>query len=644
MKTTDAAQEWQELCGKRDFQELPFETQKAEFEKIYRNWNVEKSGPRPAWIPDEKKTNLHHAMEKIGITDFDAFYHRSIVDRQAHWLDALRQVGIRFQIQPKAAFLKKAPGQYEWLPGSQLNIVESCFQGDLSRVAITHRGETGRTEQWTYAELLSKTHQIAQAIKKEFGANHPRIAILMPMTAESIAIYLGILWAGGTVVAIADSFSPPEIEIRLRIAKAELIFIQENILRGAKAIPLYARLFDIQAPKAIVLGATHFSPARPADESYDAFLKKGAPGTCPAEICPPSQEIGILFSSGTTGEPKAIPWDHSTAIKAIVDGHFHQDIQPQDVVCWPTNLGWMMGPWLIFAALGNRASIALFVGSPLVREFGEFVRDANVTVLGVVPSIVRHWKESDCMKGLKWNLKLFSSTGECSNPDDYFFLMSLGKFRPVIEYCGGTEIGGAYITGTLLQPAAPGTFTTPALGTEMVILNEDGEPAEMGEAFLVPPAMGLSERLLNRDHLATYFEGCPSWKGGKLRRHGDAVERLPAGYFRALGRADDTMNLGGIKVSSAELENAIGTVDGVLEAAAVAVDPPGGGPSHLVVFAKVRDKLASDLQNRIQKAINQTLNPLFKIHDLVLVEALPRTASNKVLRRELRKTYMAKQK
>jgi acetyl-CoA synthetase len=120
------------------------------------------------------------------------------------------------------------------------------------------------------------------------------------------------------------------------------------------------------------------------------------------------------------------------------------------------------------------------------------------------------------------------------------------------------------------------------------------------------------------------------------------MERLAGGYYRCQGRADDTMNLGGIKVSSAEIERAVVGVEGVVETAAIAFDPPGGGPSLLVIYA-VRERATSTdapaLRMAMHKAISGNLNPLFKIHDVVLIDALPRTASNKVMRRVLRERY-----
>jgi acetyl-CoA synthetase len=162
-----------------------------------------------------------------------------------------------------------------------------------------------------------------------------------------------------------------------------------------------------------------------------------------------------------------------------------------------------------------------------------------------------------------------------------------------------------------------------------------------GEVFLVSPSIGLSQSLLNRDHDEVYYDGCPSGPDGQLlRRHGDQMERLAGGWYRAHGRADDTMNLGGIKVSSVELESVLGSHEAVAECAAVAVQPKGGGADRLVVFAVLKEEHdPADLRAELGRLLSRRLNPLFKIHDVLIVDALPRTASNKLMRRELRARY-----
>ncbi|MEJ2189524.1 MAG: AMP-binding protein, partial [Acidobacteriota bacterium] len=467
-----------------------------------------------------------------------------------------------------------------------------------------------------------------------------------PMNLECVAAYLGIIRAGCVVVSIADSFAPPEVRRRLEISKAAGVITVDSFSRGGRSILLYDAVRAAGAPRTVVIpnDGRRRSELREGDVLWPDFLSESTGFRTRATD--PAAVTNILFSSGTTGDPKAIPWTHLTPIKCAMDGHFHHDIRPGDVVAWPTNIGWMMGPWLIYATLINGACMALYEGLPSGRGFTEFVERAGVSMLGVVPSLVRAWKEGGTCDGVDWSrVRLFSSTGEPSNRRDYLWLMSRASYRaPVVEYCGGTEIGGGHLTGTVVQAASPATFSTPALGLDLVVLDEEGrevaEGAE-GEVFLVPPSIGLSQELLNRDHDDIYYADCPQGPDGEvLRRHGDQVARLPGGYFSAQGRADDTMNLGGIKVSSLELERVLESHPAVYEAAAVAVQPEGEGAERLVVFAVLADEgQHADLQKELAVAIASGLNPLFKIHDLVIVDSLPRTASNKLMRRELRRHY-----
>jgi acetyl-CoA synthetase len=583
-------------------------------------------------------------MRRTGVNSYEALHAWSVQHRDEYWKIAIERLGVSFR-RPFDWIMDLSDGveQPRWLPGAKYNIVESCFAAPADSPAIIYQAEGGPLASITMGELRVLAMRVAANLRRHGFQANDRLAIVMPMTVESVAVYLGIILAGCVAVGIADSFQPKEIATRLRAARVTGVFTQDFQVRSGKALALYANLIEADSPAAIVLPAKdRLSLAlRTGDIGWSEFLE-------PADrfepvIREPSDPITILFSSGTTAEPKAIPWIQTTPVKCAADAHFHQDVRPGDVLVWPTNLGWMMGPWLVFASLLNRATIGLYYGAPTGAEFGRFVQDAKATMLGVVPSLVRGWRHTDCMRGVDWHsLKVLSSTGECSHPDDMNWLMSLAGGRPVIEYCGGTEIGGAYITGTVIKPCVPATFNTAALGLDFVILDELGIPADNGEAFVVPPSIGLSNTLLNKDHQEIYFAGTPRGPHGQLlRRHGDEIQNLGGGYWRALGRADDTMNLAGIKVSSAEIEQALQSVPQVKETAAIAISPDGG-PSQLIIYAACSAERPLDkavLQTAMQECIKRNLNPLFRINDLVLVDALPRTPSNKVMRRVLRDRY-----
>ena len=424
-----------------------------------------------------------------------------------------------------------------------------------------------------------------------------------------------------------------------------------SYVRAGKKIPLYNKVKEAGAPRAVVISdGTGANPElRTTDIPWTDLLSSNDSFTSVTRD--PYHVINILFSSGTTGTPKAIPWTHLTPIKCAMDGHFHQDIHPEDTVAWPTNIGWMMGPWLIFATLMNRATIGLFEGAPHEAEFIRFVDRARISILGVVPSLVRTWRTRRLVRWSEWNgVRLFSSTGEPSNQEDYLWLMSTAGYRaPVIEYLGGTEIGGGHLTGSIVQPASPATFTTPALGIDFTILSESAGPVDegaSGELYLIPPSIGLSGKLLNADHDEIYYKDSPPGPNGEvLRRHGDRIGRLHHGFYKAEGRADDTMNLGGIKVSSRELEQVLDTHESVYESAAVGVQTEGEGMEKLIVHLILNRAIEMDLlRSELGALLAEKLNPLLKIHDLVTTDDLPRTASNKVMRRKLRARYLEERK
>ena len=638
----DAALAWRRVSRELLTPDHPHEVHRALYDAVFASWPASQ-GPRPAWTPTTDEagaTNIARALERLGIEDYSSFHRWSVEHREAFWRDFIEMRGMAFATPPRRVLDDThGPENPDWLPGARINIVASCFLAPRDAVAVVHRTAGGALQTVTYGELDELSNRFANALRGHDIRGG--IAIVMPMTLEAVIAYLGIVKAGAVVVSIADSFAPEEIQTRMQIAGATVAVTQDVVARGDKILPMYQKLVAAGTRSCIVAArdGTLATPLRPQDHAWPGFLASNT--QFDAAICAPADTTNILFSSGTTGEPKAIPWSHTTPIKCAADGYYHQDIRDGDVVAWPTNLGWMMGPWLIYASLMNRATIALCDDAPNTAAYCRFVADARVNLLGVVPSLVKAWRTNDLTRGADWSaLRAFSSTGEASNADDYLWLMARAGYRPVVEYCGGTEIGGGYISQSLTQPSSPATFSTATLGLDLVVLDEDGQTAPQGELYLVPPSIGLSLTLVNRDHHQVYYAATPRGPHGELlRRHGDQFQALPGGYYRAQGRADDTMNLGGIKVSSAEIERAVAAIEGVTDVAAIAVEPPGGGPSLLVLYIVARGKNADALRPAAQKTIASRLNPLFRVHDVRIVDSLPRTASNKVMRRVLRDQY-----
>ena len=633
-----------------------FDLHHALYRKVYEGRRPD-VGPAPAWTPspeDVARSNLASLMAEVGRSTYADLHAWSVERREDFWATMLRRLGIVFRRPPRAIL---EPGsdvtRPDWLPGASLNIAESCFRSDSTKVAILHASDTDpEVRRVTYGGLRALANRVANGLEAIGVGRGERIALYMPMTPEAVAIYLGTVLAGRCVVGIADTSASLELDKRVRIGGAKAVFTIDAYIRDGKVQRIYDKVVEANAPRAVVLpkeGQDGVRTRRSEDLPWADFL--GSRTSFEPLPCSADEVTNVLFSSGTTKDPKAIPWTHVTPIKGAADAYLHHDVHADDVLGWPTSYGWMMGPWLTYASLVNRASMALYVGAPQNREFGEFVARAGVTILGVVPKLARAWKTGRTMEGLDWDrIRLFSSTAETSSPKEMFYLMFLAGYRPVVEYCGGTEVGGGYLTGTVVQPAAPSTFTTPSMGLAVVIL-DDGRPADRGEVFLVPPSIGLSNDLLNYDHHHEYFAGTPRGPNGEvLRRHGDQIERLGGGYFRHHGRIDDTINIHGVKTSAEEIRSVIAH-DLVYDSKPVAVDVDGSGQHRLVVYAVPRDPgllesetLRTRLVRDFQQAIRDRLNPLLAhVYDVVLVPELPQAGPGKTrTMKELRSDYLAR--
>lgn len=642
----DESLRWQKLTSRVLSPALPFAVHELLYQKNYGQQRLQQL-PCPAWIPQAEvvaKTHLAEWIGALGLASYEELHDWSVTHPEEFANKLAAALTLCFRDPPTSGCdISAGVENARWYSQARLNIVESCFQADDDALAVIAGDEQGQLEFLTYAQLKALTARVANGLA-EYGLRPgDRVAICMPMTVDAVAAFLGIIAAGCSVVTIADSFSVAEMAVRFEITQPKCIFIQDEIIRNGKAHPLFEKIAAQQGLPAVLLRASGSRDIqlRNEDIEWDDFLSADNVLNCVP--CSPDGETTIIFSSGTTGKPKAIPWDHTTPIKCASDAYFHQDVHVSDILCWPTNLGWMMGPWLVYAGLINKATIALSTAIPTGRRFCEFVERAGVTILGLVPSIVSEWRKHDHPADLDWtSLRLFSSTGECSNPNDMLWLMSRAGYRPIIEYCGGTELGGGYIGGALTKAAAPGLFSAKIMGVSWLLMNDEFQLSSLGEVFLEPPAIGMSTRLLHRDHHEVYYSEIPPGPQQQvLRRHGDQMETLPGGYFRAHGRVDDAMNLGGIKVSCVQIEELLVQHVAVRELAAISVPPPGGGPEQLVIYVVLQSDISlSELQVEMQQTIKRCLNPLFKIAAAESIEKLPRTASNKVMRRALRSEYL----
>ncbi|MCM8531838.1 MAG: hypothetical protein NE330_11805, partial [Lentisphaeraceae bacterium] len=216
-----------------------------------------------------------------------------------------------------------------------------------------------------------------------------------------------------------------------------------------------------------------------------------------------------------TNADSSVTWNHTTPIKMAADGFYHINIQPCDTVCFPTDFNHCISSWLIFSTLINQGTIALYYDCPEKNDFSKFVTNAEVNILGSDSKLISDWYKSKNMEGTDWpSIKHYISTGDNRDIDSAKYLMELnGEPKPIIEYRIHPELSGAYLTGTMIRKVFPCQFSTPALGTELLIEEEQQVKLQLPQLGYIPNSIQsqvhTSQLQLN-----------------------DKVERLPEGYFK----------------------------------------------------------------------------------------------------------------
>lgn len=327
------------------------------------------------------------------------------------------------------------------------------------------------------------------------------------------------------------------------------------------------------------------------------------------------------------------------------------NVKAGDLLFWMTDMGWMMGPWMVFGALMNGATMLLFEGTPDYPEpdrLWKLVETHGVTHLGVSPTAIRalmKYGESWVQRHDLSCLKVFGSTGEPWNPEPWQWLFAqVGQKRvPIWNYSGGTEISGGILAGNLMKPIAPCSFNGPMPGMDAEVLNSEGQPTrgEVGELVIRQPWVGMTSGFWKdpQRYEETYWNRWPDqWV------HGDWVLAEDAGFWYITGRSDDTLKIAGKRLGPAELESVLVDHVGVLEAATIGVpDPDKGEVAICFVVLKPGfvpgEELKQDLMASVEKKIGKALRP----REIHFVSDLPKTRNGKILRRAIKAAYTGKE-
>src|SRR5213594_1008492 len=614
-----------------------------------------------AWTPTSayiEPSRLRAFAMKNAHADYASLLRWSTEDLEGFWAATERDLHISWRT-PYTHVLDTSRGipWATWWTGGRMNYVATALRHDGDRVAVIAEGEEGTVRTLTYRELSDQVASFASGLRSLGVKPGDRVAVYLPLTVECAVAVLAIGAIGAVLIPIFSGYGAEAIAGRLRDAQAKVLICADGFYRRGQVVAMKETADDAAdgAPSidavVVVDRVGRAYPKRGRDVPWSDVTHAGAV----LDVADTSAEdpFMVIYTSGTTGKPKGAQHvQGGFPVKAAQDLAHCFDLQERDVILWSTDIGWMMGPWLIAGGLMLGAAIVLYDGTPDFPDASRMwslVERHRVTHLGISPTAIRGLMRSgeDPVRTKdRSSLFVLGSTGEPWNPDPWWwYFRNVGESRcPIINYSGGTEISGGIVGCTTWTPIQPSSFTGPCPGMDADVVDERGRPVRgaVGELVIRKPWPGMTRGFWGdrqtRDgrYFQTYWSRFENtWV------HGDWARIDEEGYWYIEGRSDDTLKVAGKRIGPAEVESAATAHAAVLEAAAIGVPHELKGEA-IVVFVVLRpghdatDALGREIGDCIATKLGRPLRP----EAVRFAADLPKTRNAKILRRVIRGAYL----
>ncbi len=614
------------------------------------------------WQPGEKlikESNLVAFMAEQGIKDYETLMRRA-EEEPEWWWDAIAGRLSFMKPYDRIMDLSKGIEFPEWFIGGTTNIVENSLHRHRgtpvwTSPAVIGDSENGESRIWTYEELSAEVSRLASGLKSLGVKPGEVVAIFMPNVNEAVAALLAVPKIGAVVMPLFSGFGVDAILARLNASEAVAILTVDGAARRGQVAPMkeFADAAAARAPSVrnvICLRRTGH-PVTMGETDIDwEELCEGQPTDMPNAEMPAEAPALLVYTSGTSGMPKGTVHTHGGfPAKLTLDLGLMMDMKSSDRLIWFSDMGWLVGPLLAFGATLMGASFVLADGAPDYPDttrMWRLIEKHHVTFLGVSPTLIRGFMHGAGVGDHDISsIRLVASTGEAWTPDAWWWTFKnvLKSDAPIINYTGGTEIGGGILAGSVLRPMKPCSFSGPVPGMGADIVDMDGKPVgpgNVGELVLRKPSIGLSRGLWkdNERFLDSYWRDIPGcW------RQGDWAVQDEEGFWFVLGRSDDTLKIAGKRTGPSEIEALLTATGKVREAAAIGIPDEIKGES--VACIVVLDKGAAagaDMEKELSDAVIAGLGYPYKPKFILTVPDLPKTRNMKVMRRLVRAVCLGK--
>jgi acetoacetyl-CoA synthetase len=572
------------------------------------------------WEPGEellRDSKLARFMAARGFASYDELWRWSVEDLEGFW----RSLWELYEVGPapeRVLARAEMPGA-EWFPGTQLNYAEHLFRGARGgETAIVHASESQPPAELSWDALADQVARCAAGLRRLGVVRGDRVVAYMPNVAETVIAFLATASLGAIWSSCAPEFGTPTVVDRFAQIEPKVLIATEGYRYGGRDFDRRERVAELEAALP-TLEHTVLVPS-----GWDELLAE--PAALEFERVPFDHPLWVLFSSGTTGLPKAIVQGHGgILLEHLKKLNLHSNLGPGDRFLWYTTTGWMMWNFLVGGLLAQSA-IVLYDGQPDPQGMWDFAAEAGVTCFGTSAGFIGACLKAGVEPPALPALRSVGSTGSPLPVEGFEWVYEKLGDVWLFSTSGGTDLCTAFVGACPVLPVRAGELQARALGASVEAWDEQGRPLvdEVGELVITKPMPSMPLFFWNdpdgERYRESYFDMYPG-----VWRHGDWIKITPGGSAVIYGRSDSTINRGGVRMGTSELYSAIEGVSEVLDSLVVDVD------DRIVLFVVTSAELDDELAGEIRRRVREHCSPRHVPDAIHRIDEVPRTLSNKKL-------------